>query len=226
MFYSTGDYSFMLNQDGSVYLQPHNMFTDNVGDVMKFVSVSTQAPALATAKIIADDNLQITFMSNGTTNLTVAVADSTGESISYTFAISNYDLPDPAFWSRIVISFQTSTYIWLIILGAVLLAIIILIIIIIAVKRRKRKRDELEAMLISELELEEQMMRLSAAPGAMPYQSYGYLPPTMNVQDDPGLMLGGGTGAPANDVLNLNPGQPTGNGAAGRNNGVPNDSDM
>jgi len=226
VFYSTGDYSFMLNQDGSVYLQPHNMFTDNVGDVMKFVSVSTQAPALATAKIIADDNLQITFMSNGTTNLTVAVADSTGESISYTFAISNYDLPDPAFWSRIVISFQTSTYIWLIILGAVLLAIIILIIIIIAVKRRKRKRDELEAMLISELELEEQMMRLSAAPGAMPYQSYGYLPPTMNVQDDPGLMLGGGTGAPANDVLNLNPGQPTGNGAAGRNNGVPNDSDM
>ena len=58
------------------------------------------------------------------------------------------------------------------------------------------------------MELEEQMMRLAGGAGAAPYQSYGYLPPTMPVQNDPNLMLGTGGGAPANNNaigLNKNP---------------------
>ena len=84
-------------------------------------------------------------------------------------------------------------------------------------KRKKRKREELEAMLVSEMELEEQMMRLAGGMG-VPYQSYGYLPPTMPVQQDPGLMLGGGAGAPTNNnAIGLNPGQAP----DGGNNGAP-----
>ncbi|MCH5163321.1 MAG: hypothetical protein J1G38_07565 [Clostridiales bacterium] len=204
-FYTGSSSRYDLDQEGVVNLSPSDMFIDNVGDIVSFISASTVSPTMVTVKVISSDTLRIKFNCSGETEIVVTIADLTGETHTHTIAISNHDRPEPDFWQGIVISFEQNKMIWFIIIGAVALAIVILIIVIIALKRRKRKREELEAMLISEMELEEQMMRLSAAPG--PYSSFGYLPPTMPTYNDPGLMLG--TGAPMQDpnVLNLNPGQ-------------------
>ena len=216
-FYSSGTGSLVVNSDGNVLLSPNNVFTDNEGDIMTFVAASSNVPSLISATVLASDNLQIHFNAKGSAMITVTVADLTGESVTHTFKVVNIDLPDPSLWVSILVSFETNTMIWLIALGVLLLLIVFLIILIIVLKRRKRKREELEAMLVSEMELEEQIMRLSATPGISPYQSYGYLPPTMPVQNDPGLMLGGGSGnAPDPNAIGLNPGSaqtpPQGNG--------------
>lgn len=242
-FYKSGE-GYLLNDDGVVNLTPDKMFTDNKGDILKFVSAKSKIPSLVDVKVTAEDNLEIHFFANGKAEITVEVADTTDEPKSFTFTIINIDMPDPSFWQSIVISFESHTWVWIGILGAVILAIIILIIVIIAIKHRKRKREELEAILLSEMELEEQMMRL-AAPGATAYQSYGYLPPTVNAQQDPNMLLGTGSGFdPLNNAIGLNPGaspaqqtpitnQPQtgsvnygGGIASGGNNGVPQDSDM
>ena len=56
----------------------------------------------------------------------------------------------------------------------------------------KREREELEALLVSELEIEEQMNKLAGGPSPTDYQSYGYLPPTQSGMGavDPSMMLG------------------------------------
>ncbi|MCM1368535.1 MAG: glycine-rich protein [Roseburia sp.] len=236
-FYQSGD-GYLLNDDGVVNLTPDKMFTDNPGDILKFISAKSDIPALVDVRVTAEDNLEIQFFANGRAQITVEVSDTTDEAKSFTFTVINIDMPNPTFWQRIVISFESHTWIWIGVLGAVVLAIIILIIVIIALKHRKRKREELEAILMSEMELEEQMMRL-AAPGATAYQSYGYLPPTMNAQQDPNLMLGTGAGFdPTTPPIELNPGvesaQPTQQpqsgpvnyGGNGNNNGFPPESGM
>ena len=66
---------------------------------------------------------------------------------------------------------------------------------------------EIEALLASEAELEEDMLRLSG--GAVPYRSYGYLPPTTQTMNDPNLMLGTQAAPPPNSLqLNAGVGQP------------------
>ncbi len=225
-FYSSGDV-LTLNAEGAVLLSPSILFTDNVGDIVKFEGASSEAPSLVTVDVLADDTLQIRFLASGTAEISITVSDTTDESVTYKFKVSNHDLPEPTFWQRIKISFETNKLMWIIIAAAVLLAIIILIIVIIAVKHRKRKREELEAMLMSEMELEEQMMRLAAGSGVTQYNSYGYLPPTMGVQQDPSMLLGSGTETGANpNVLNLNPGQTANPNQGSGNTGSSPDGDM
>ncbi len=215
-FYSSGNDDFLL-EDGTIHLSPEDMFTDNIGDIVSFVSASSKTPSLVEVSVDAADNLRIKFNARGSAEITVVAADLTGESKSYTFTVTNVDLDEPTFWMSIMISFEENPWIWIGILAGILLIILLIIIIVLVMKRKKRKREELEAMLVSEMELEEQMMRLAGGMG-VPYQSYGYLPPTMPVQQDPGLMLGGGAGAPTNNnAIGLNPGQAP----DGGNNGAP-----
>ena len=200
----TGEDTYNL-KNGSVYLTPEMMFTDNAGDTMRFVSASSKAPSLVKMEVMADDNLAITFRARGTARVSVTVADTTDENYTVTFDLTNLDMPEPSFWQRIMISFETKPILWIAVVGVLVALLLIILLIVFIVRRRKRKREELEAMLISEMELEEQMMRLNA--GA---QSYGMIPPTPSMPImSSGLMLG--SGAPQqqqqSNVLNLNPGQ-------------------
>lgn len=194
-------------KNGTVYLTPEMMFTDNEGDTMRFVSASSKAPSLVKLQVVAGDNLSITFNARGTARVSVTVADTTDENYTVVFDLTNLDMPEPSFWQLIMISFETKPILWIAVVGALILLLLIIMLIVFIVRRRKRKREELEAMLISEMELEEQMMRLNA--GA---QSFGMIPPTPTMPTMPtmstGLMLG--SGAPQqqqSNVLNLNPGQ-------------------
>jgi hypothetical protein len=67
----------------------------------------------------------------------------------------------------------------------------VLIIVLASVRKKRRIRAEIEALLVSEMELEEQMLRLATTQTPAFYQSYGYLSPAQ-LQQDPGMMLGHG----------------------------------
>ncbi len=83
-------------------------------------------------------------------------------------------------WVRISASFEAHTLVWIIVICCVLLLLILLIILIAILLKRKQEREEIEALLVSEMEIEEQMLKLAGGSSAPTpgYQSYGYLPPT------------------------------------------------
>lgn len=221
-----GDYG--LDGNGTVVISTGMLFSDvdiALGDRMLFDAKSTSvvSPTMCNVRISDDGTLlYLTFNYRGETDLTVGIKDRTGETTKWTIRIKNVDRPQASFFNVIKISVESHLFIWIGVAAGILLLIFLLILIILLVKRRKRKREELEAILISEMELEEQMLRIANTSNAA-YQSFGYLPPTMPTQVDPGMMLGSGGSAPMqNDAIGLNPGQTASDG----NNGVNNNSDM
>ncbi len=216
--FQTGGGSYGLDNNGRVVLSADKLFYDvdtRYGDVMLFdaKSTSVSSPTMCSVSISPDGSLlTITFNSSGECEITIGVKDRTNEIVKYSFKIKNFDRDEPSFWNKIVISYELYPIIWWCVIIGLIVLILLIILLIILLKRRKRKREELEAILISEMELEEQMMRLSASQtgATAPYQSFGFLPPTMPVQNDPNLMLGsGGTQTPTPGAIGLNPGQPS-----------------
>ena len=106
-------------------------------------------------------------------------------------------------WASFIAKIQTNPVLYAIIAGGILLFIIILIIIIVVVHKRRKMRREIEALLNSEAELNEEMLRLSGGIGATMYQSYGYLPPASHATHDPGLMLNSSAANPTPNNLQL-----------------------
>ena len=209
--FTTRDGDYGLNQNGTVTLRAEDLFDDEevalqLGDKLVFDPSITSVVSTTMCSItFSEDNtlMYLTFNMRGETEITVGVKDLTGETVTATFIIKNIDRPEAAFFDSIKISYEKYPFIWLGVGIGVLALIVFIILLIILLKRRKRKREEIEAILLSEMELEEQMLRLSGGVGGAPYQSFGYLPPTMNVQSDAGLMLGSGGNAPAPDAVGL-----------------------
>ncbi len=188
--------SFMLDTTNTVKLRADQLFVDPERDVMRFGTASSQKPSLVSVSVENNSELlAVTFNARGSSQITVTVIDETDEAVSRTFTVINNDLPEPSLWMRITASFESNKIIWAIIIGAVLLLIVVLIIIIAVVRKKKREREELEALLVSEMEIEEQMYRLAGGPSPMGYQSYGYLQSAPGQTVDPGMLLGAG-GAP------------------------------
>ncbi len=186
------------------------MFEDAEGDELRFVSAKTVKSTLISVTTDAQNNsLRFRFKGKGDTKVEVKVADAVA-TYSYTFTIVNDDLPSPNFFIGMISRVQSNPWLFIIIAAAILLFLIILIIIIAAVRKKKKMREEIEALLVSEMELEEQMLKLAAGPSPVSYQSYGYLPPTPGAApQNPGMMLGSGQGAPdPNAAIGLNPGAP------------------
>ena len=213
MFHTRDGQDYSLDSNGSVTITTDMLFNDidkDNGDRLVFDPAVTEVVSGTMCSVrVSEDGLMLylTFNTRGETDLTVGIKDRTGETVKVTFKIKNIDRPSPSFMENIKISYESHPYIWLGAAIGVLVLILFIILLVILLKRRKRKQEELEAILVSEMELEEQMMRLAGGTGSAPYQSFGYLPPTMPTQNDPGLMIGGGSNAPQNDVIGLNPGQ-------------------
>ena len=88
-----------------------------------------------------------------------------------------------------IANIQRRPLIYGIVFGAVLLLILLIIIISVVVSKKRKMRREIEALLASENELNEEMMRLSAST-SMSAQPFAYLAPTPAAVNDPGLMIG------------------------------------
>jgi len=209
-----------LNDRNMITIEPEMWFTDeDVDDVMRFVSpVKVKASAYADA-YLDGRNIVISFKGRGKTTLTFNITDATGTLYGHTIDIGCTDMDELSFFNRIVATVQENPIMYGIIAGGVLLLIIILIIIIVVVRKKKKMRDEIEALLNSEAEFEEEMMRLSQGASAG-YQSFGYLPPTSYAANDPNLMLNGSPKNPTPNNLQLGAGtgqQPPTDGSAAPN---------
>ncbi len=181
-----------LNTDNTVYLRPDQLLDDPEDDLMQFISAKSQKPSLVRVSTTENNMIAIKFNAKGSAKITIEVTDETGESCLRTFTVKNDDLPSPSLWMRVTSSFEANKLVWILLIVAVLILIAVLVIIITVQSRRKREREELEALLVSELEIEEQMNKLAGGPSPTDYQSYGYLPPTQSGMGavDPSMMLG------------------------------------
>ncbi len=206
-----------LNETNSIRLQAWQLFEDlddPEGTSIRFLDVKSQVSSLVKAKLIKDENgeykyLELSFVARGESEITVTVTDETGSPVELKFVASNKDLPEASLWVKLAASFEANTVMWIIIICAAALVLIILIIIIAIARKRKREREEIEALLVSEMEIEEQMLRLAGGPSPTDYQSYGYLPGGPAPQADPSMMLGAGADAPQQQLTALPPAQDT-----------------
>ncbi|MDR2202256.1 MAG: hypothetical protein LBP26_05800, partial [Clostridiales bacterium] len=187
---------------------------DPENDKITLLNVKSSKSVIVDATI--DQNAQavvLNFKSKGSSVITVWLTDETGRQYDYSFTVENIDLPAPSFFVRIAASVQSKPVAYIVGLVLFVVLLIILIAIIAAARKRKRMREEIEALLVSEMELEEQMLRLAAGPSPTFYQSYGFLSPTRSVQNNPGFMLGDGRSNPTPNPnvmgLNAGAGQPS-----------------
>ena len=205
-----------LNDANSISLQAYQLFNDEddpQGVALRFVSVKSKVPSLVKASLSADKRyLNISFAARGESEITVQVTDETGTPVSLTFVAKNTDLPEGSLWLRMRASFESNKLVWVICICAAALLIIILIVIIAVLSKRKREREELEALLVSEMEIEEQMLKLAGGPSPTDYQSFGYLQ-SSPMEQNPDLMLGAGMSEPSPTVGELAPPPADGNDA-------------
>ncbi|MCM1367762.1 MAG: hypothetical protein NC184_03010, partial [Roseburia sp.] len=194
-----------LDDNNMITIEPGKWFTDpDIDDQMRFVSpLKVKIGAYAEAHLDGN-NIVLKFLGRGETELTFNIGDMSGKLYSHTITIGCNDMAELSFFGKALAMVQSNPLMYGLIAGGVLLFIIILIIIIIVVHKKRKMRAEIEALLESETEMEEEMMRLSG--GAMQYQSYGYLPPTTRTMNDPGLMLGSAANNPTPNNLQLNAG--------------------
>ncbi|MCL2234229.1 MAG: hypothetical protein FWC02_00960 [Firmicutes bacterium] len=192
----------------TVRLHASEIFGDPEQDDVRILDVHSQTRAVVSTVHRAEYNeIMLTFHGRGASRITVTHTDVTNRVYTAVINVENHDLPALNFFGLFAASIQTNVWLYVFILIFVILLIIALIIIIATIRRRRRIREEVEALLVAELELEEKMLLLAASNSEHTYyQSHGYLPPP--VQTDPNFMLGyGGGEAPANPSVMLNQGQ-------------------
>ena len=219
----------------TIKIRPTDWFVDDdAEDIMTFISPveSSQSVKVEVHRAIAPESeggqpyLLLKFLRRGESVITVNLTDLSGRSYTYKITVNCTDAPEPNGWENFM-SLIEANWLWFwIIVGGALLLIILLIVIIVVVHKKRKMRREIEALLESETELEQEMMRLSM--GAAAFPSFGYLPPTPQGGVNPGMMLGGGQTAPQQNSLQLNAGtgtpppqQPTTNNIPPQGQGVP-----
>ncbi len=197
------------NSKNQLHIYPEDWFEDrDAEDVMEFIApVSSSQSVKVEVTRALDDNgrayLLLTFNRRGEADITVNITDLSGRTYTRTVTVNCTDAPEMSWWEEFVSMIEANLmWFWIIVAASVVFIVLLIVIIVVVCKKRKMRR-EIEALLESETELEEEMMRLSAGPAG--YQSFGYLPPTQ-AAPDPGLMLGGGAGAPNTGSLQLNAG--------------------
>ncbi len=215
-------------KDGFIRVSPDEIFKDPdqpIGKmVMKFRSVSSNMNSVCKATVDMDTNeLLLQFKANRPVELTIVVWDETEEDKRETITVQCITKPNLNFVSSAIIFISRNPLAFSVGFGLLLLLILILLIIIIVVKKKRKMRKEIEALLVSEMEMEEQMLKLSSgnSAGVNPYyQSFGYMPPTQQTPNAPMLGQGGpmpGATPPApptSGAIGLNPG-----GDANKNDG-------
>ncbi|MDE7464768.1 MAG: hypothetical protein K2M48_07035, partial [Clostridiales bacterium] len=195
-----------LREGNIITISPDAWFSDSdIDDVMRFVSpVKVSSSQYADAFLHENTNsIDLKFKYRGSTTITVTVSDATNRLYTYELNVECTDMPEPGWFTTFVNDIELHPIRWGLIFGGILLFIILLIILIVVICRRRRMRREIEMLLNSEAELNEEMMRLNSGAGATMYQSYGYLPPTTQTFNDPGLMLGSSANNPTPNSLQL-----------------------
>ncbi|MCH5166114.1 MAG: hypothetical protein J1G01_06905 [Clostridiales bacterium] len=205
-YHRTGDLLRDLNDSNTISLEAWQLISDEDSDEIRFISAKSQVPSLVQVKLSADKRLlTITFAARGKSEITLEFTDETGTPVSKKFVAINNDLPEGSLWLRIRASFEANKLVWVIMICVAILLIIVLIVILTIIFKRKHEREELEALLVSEMEIEEQMLKLAGGPSPTDYQSYGFLPTGAEGEmPPPDMMIGAGMNDPnINNVAGL-----------------------
>jgi len=201
-----GYYEFIGGGQTQFRRHVSSIVEDPENDVLTLVSVHSRSSVIVAAS--RDGNyLVLDFRGRGSSDITVRISDAVGIH-EFTFTARNDDLPNPNVFVRIWADVQMRPVMYGIILAIIILLIIILLIVIAVIKRRQRTKAELEALLIAELEMEEQMLKISQSLAAEP--PFGYLGGPGYGAAPPPMMLGSGGAQqyPAANPMMLNAGQP------------------
>lgn len=192
---------------------PEEWFEDkDEEDIMNFVGPVESSQSVKVSVLFDYDDMAdggrafilLTFNRRGAADIKFNVTDLSGKLYEKKITVNCTDAPELSWWENFV-SLIEANWLWFwIIVASALVFIILLIVLIVVVHKRRKMRREIEALLNSETELEEEMMRLSA--GSAPYQSFGYLPPTQQTVNNPNLMIGGSVNNPTPNSLQLNAG--------------------
>ncbi len=197
--------------DGVVRISIDEIFYDQEGDEITVESAKSKKTAVVTVsvdKAESPNELVFRFKGAGDSEITVVLKDALGVAYEYKFKVLNIDRPELNFLMSTYAEMQERPWFFIMIGALIILAIIILIAIIAAVKKKRRIQAEVEALLVSEMELEEQMLKLAASPNNPAYTSFGYLPPSQGIPpQSSGFMLGTGHNIPqGGNAIGLNPG--------------------
>ncbi|MCH5165560.1 MAG: hypothetical protein J1G01_04075 [Clostridiales bacterium] len=190
---------------------PEDWFDDNLGDIMEFVGPIESSQTVKVEALLDFDDMSeggrafimLTFNRRGAADISFYVRDLSGRLYEHTITVNCTDAPEMSWWENLI-SLIEANWLWFwIIVGATLLLIIFLIILIVVIHKKRKIRREIEALLNSETELEEEMMRLNASAQAAQYQALGFLAAAHQAATNPNLMLGGGATNPTPNSLQL-----------------------
>jgi hypothetical protein len=173
--------------NGSISIGGSNIFTDPDSDYVKILSVKSKKKAYVEATVDESGTaLILKFKGRGSSLITVTATDETGVEYEYTFLAENIDLPQLSAFVRLGAELQSNPLILILLILGIILLLVLIIAIIAAARRKKRTEDEIQEMLISEMEIESQMLRLASAPvnPATVQSNYRYLPPAQTVAQD------------------------------------------
>lgn len=153
----------LVMDNRKIVFTAETLFEDAEGDIVTILSASSDVPSLVNAIVDENGNLAVTFNARGTATITLHITDVTGETIIRRITLTNEDLPSPGMWLSIVSSYEQNTSVWWACIGSGIAIILIIIAVSIIVVKRKNMREEMEALLVSELEFEDQMMKIASA---------------------------------------------------------------
>jgi len=189
-------------------LRAQDFITDPEGDELTLVSVRSVRTVIVAASLSGGE-MVLNFAGSGFSEIIVEVRD--GSAIhTLSFTARNNDLRRPNIFIRIWGSVQAHPIIYGVLLGLIILLLITLIIILAVLRRKKRIRSEIEALLLAELEMEEEQLRLAASANASYMPNYGMLNSAANqpmYSQHMQLGQGGSHAAPTPPAMMLGAGQ-------------------
>ncbi|MCH5161495.1 MAG: hypothetical protein J1G04_05635 [Clostridiales bacterium] len=199
-----------LDMNNMIRISPEDWFEDpDIGDTMRFVSpLKVKITAYAQADLDAPNNqIILTFKGRGETEFTLHITDATGILYEHKVIIGCNDIAELSWFNSIVARIQSNPILFWIILGISLFLIILLIIILVVVHKKRKMRAEIEALLNSEAELEEEMLRLSGGGMVGGMNAFGLLGGgAQQPMNNPSLMIGSAATNPTPNTLQLGAG--------------------
>lgn len=177
-----------LDASRTVRLNPSDWFVDPESDDIKFLDCSSSRTFIVTAALdTAHNRIELKFAARGSAEITIGLTDATGERFERVITVTNNTLPELNFFLAIAQSITVNPWLYLGIIIALIILLLLIVFIAGVYRRKKREQAEVEALLVSEMQLEDQMLRIAEAQ----QRQSGMLPPS-DVSSGGGIYSQGG----------------------------------
>lgn len=213
----------VLSDERTIRIKAEDWFFDPEVDNMTLLDVKSSHTFVVGAELNKETNeIVLKFKARGSSSVSVMLTDATGQEYGYTITVINTTLPELNFFLGMVQSIALHPWRYVGIVALIILLLLLIIFIVGLRRKKQRERAEVEALLVSEMQLEEQMLRIAQAQQRQaeanynnmlpPYSqgySQGYMPNGMGLPPAQGTPPNAALGAPPeqNGFNQLPPGQ-------------------